>query len=115
MLIVALLAIILFVVFGGFLLSALLFHLIPWIILGLIAGWVGSKLVGANTTLFEDMLAGIAGSVIAGALYSLFTHTSTGSTLSISHILVSIVGAAVLLGVHKTMNRPSSSSSMIGS
>lgn len=107
--IIALLALILFFMVSGFVMSFLLFSVLPWILLGLLSGWVGSKIVGANTTLGEDIIAGVVGSVIAGALFSIVTHSSAGGVLSPVHILVSIVGATVVLAVNKAMqgnNKP---------
>ncbi len=75
------------------------FTIVPWVLLGLIAGWVAGKVVGSPYGLAGDILVGIAGSVIGGALFSLLFHIRTGNVLSVSHLLVSIVGAIILLAV----------------
>jgi uncharacterized membrane protein YeaQ/YmgE (transglycosylase-associated protein family) len=85
--------------------TGLLFLLIPWVILGLVAGWVASKIVGSPYGLRGDVLVGIAGSVLGGAIFSLF-HVQTGSVLSLSHVLVSIIGAVVLLIAMRAVRRP---------
>jgi uncharacterized membrane protein YeaQ/YmgE (transglycosylase-associated protein family) len=77
--------------------TGLLFVALSWVILGLIAGWIASKIVGSPYGLGGDVLVGIAGSVIGGAIFSLLFHVRTGGTLSPSHVLVSIVGAIILL------------------
>lgn len=84
---------------------SLLFFLVPWVLLGLIAGWVASKIVGSPYGLGGDILVGIAGSVIGGALYSLLLHGSTGGVLSISHLIVSTLGAILLLAVVRATGR----------
>lgn len=86
--------------------TGLLFLLIPWIILGLVAGWVASKIVGSPYGLGGDMLVGIAGSVIGGSIFSLLFHIPTGGTLSLPHVLVSIIGAVLLLAVMRATRRP---------
>ncbi|MCL4544083.1 MAG: GlsB/YeaQ/YmgE family stress response membrane protein [Chloroflexi bacterium] len=86
--------------------TALLFLLIPWILLGLIAGWVASKIVGSPYGLGGDVLVGIGGSVIGGALLSLTLGVHTGGILSIPHILVSIVGSIILLLIVRVAGRP---------
>ncbi|HEV7214656.1 MAG TPA: GlsB/YeaQ/YmgE family stress response membrane protein [Chloroflexota bacterium] len=85
--------------------TGLLFLLVPWVILGLVAGWVASKIVGSPYGLGGDVLVGIAGSVIGGAIFSLF-HVQTGNVLSLSHVLVSIIGAVVLLVAMRAVRRP---------
>lgn len=83
-----------------------LFILVPWVILGALAGWVASKIVNSHYGLGGDILVGIGGSIIGGALATLF-HFGTGGILSIPHILVSIVGSVILLFVLKTIGRQS--------
>ena len=85
--------------------TGLVFFILPWIILGLVAGWVASKIVGSPYGLRGDMLVGIAGSVIGGTVFSLF-HVHTGGVLSISHVLVSIIGAVILLVAMRAFQRP---------
>jgi uncharacterized membrane protein YeaQ/YmgE (transglycosylase-associated protein family) len=85
--------------------TGLVFLILPWVILGLVAGWVASKIVGSPYGLGGDLLVGIAGSVIGGTIFSLF-HVHTGGVLSLSHILVSIIGAIILLGAMRTFRRP---------
>lgn len=69
---------------------------LSWIVLGLVAGWVASKIVGSPYRLRGDVLIGIAGSVIGGALFSLL-HVRTGGVLSPTHLVASIIGAIILL------------------
>jgi uncharacterized membrane protein YeaQ/YmgE (transglycosylase-associated protein family) len=83
-----------------------LFVLVPWIILGALAGWIASKIVNSHYGLGGDILVGIGGSIIGGALATLF-HFGTGGVLSIPHILVSIVGSVILLFVLKMVGRRS--------
>lgn len=85
--------------------AGLLFWIIPWVLLGLIAGWIASKVVGSPYGLGGDVLVGIAGSVIGGALYSLLLHGHTGGVLSISHLIVSTLGAILLLAVLRATGR----------
>ncbi|HEY8741785.1 MAG TPA: GlsB/YeaQ/YmgE family stress response membrane protein [Chloroflexota bacterium] len=85
--------------------TGLVFLILPWIILGLVAGWIASKIVGSPYGLRGDMLVGIAGSVIGGSIFSLF-HVHTGGTLSLSHVLVSIIGAVILLVAMRAFQRP---------
>lgn len=85
--------------------TGLVFLIIPWVILGLVAGWIASKIVGSPYGLGGDVLVGVAGSVIGGAVFSLF-HVHTGGVLSLSHVLVSIIGAIILLVAMRAVRRP---------
>ena len=71
--------------------------IISWIILGLIAGFIGSKIVDSQGQGFWLNIAlGIVGALVGGFLFSLFG--STGVTgLNIWSIVVAIVGAVVVL------------------
>ena len=71
--------------------------IISWIILGLIAGFIGSKIVDSHGQGFWLNIAlGIVGALVGGFLFSLFG--STGVTgLNIWSIVVAIVGAVVVL------------------
>ena len=70
---------------------------IAWIVLGLIAGFIASKLVNrTGEGFFLDILLGIVGAVAGGWLFGLFgMHGVTG--LNIYSLVVAIVGAVVLL------------------
>ena len=73
--------------------------------LGLIAGFIGSKLVNkTGKGLVLDIVLGIVGAVIGGWLFSLFgMHGVTG--LNIYSLIVAIVGAVVFLVVYDAIRR----------
>ena len=73
--------------------------------LGLIAGFIGSKLVNkTGKGLALDIVLGIVGAVIGGWLFSLFgMHGVTG--LNIYSLIVAIVGAVVFLVVYDAIRR----------
>jgi len=79
--------------------------IISWIVLGLIAGFIGSKLVNkTGEGLILDVVLGIVGAVIGGWLFSLFgMHGVTG--LNIYSLIVAIVGAVVFLLVYHAIRR----------
>jgi uncharacterized membrane protein YeaQ/YmgE (transglycosylase-associated protein family) len=79
--------------------------LFAWIILGLVAGFIASKIVNRTGEGFVlDILLGIVGAVTGGWLFKLFgMHGVTG--LNIYSLVVAICGAAVLLVVYHTIRR----------
>jgi uncharacterized membrane protein YeaQ/YmgE (transglycosylase-associated protein family) len=74
--------------------------IIGWLILGLIAGFVASKI--ANRTgegLILDIVLGITGAVVAGFLFSLFGAAPV-TGLNIYSMVFAVVGAIVVLVIY---------------
>lgn len=78
---------------------------IAWIILGLIAGFVGSKLVNRQGEgVFLDIILGIVGAILGGWLFTKFgAQGVTG--LNIYSIFVAIIGAVVFLVAYHAIRR----------
>ena len=76
-----------------------------WIVLGLIAGFIGSKLVNKQGEgVILDIVLGIVGAVIGGWLFN--TFGASGVTgLNLYSLLVAVVGAVVLLWVYHAIRR----------
>ncbi|HEV8038140.1 MAG TPA: GlsB/YeaQ/YmgE family stress response membrane protein [Bryobacteraceae bacterium] len=76
-----------------------------WIILGLLAGFIGSKLVNKRGEgLFMDIILGVVGAVVGGWLFNKFG--SVGVTgLNLYSLLVAVVGAVVVLLVYHALRR----------
>ncbi|KAB2698316.1 GlsB/YeaQ/YmgE family stress response membrane protein [Brucella haematophila] len=72
--------------------------IISWIILGLIAGFIGSKIVNkSGQGVFFDIALGIVGAIVGGVLSSsLFGRGVTGAFDPIS-LIIAIVGAVIVL------------------
>jgi uncharacterized membrane protein YeaQ/YmgE (transglycosylase-associated protein family) len=75
--------------------------IISWLILGLIAGFIGSKLVnkqGAGMLL--DIVLGIVGAIVGGLVFNAFGAEGV-SGLNIYSMIVAVIGSvAVLLAYH---------------
>jgi uncharacterized membrane protein YeaQ/YmgE (transglycosylase-associated protein family) len=78
---------------------------LAWIVLGLIAGFVGSKIVNkSGEGLFLDIILGIVGAIVGGWLFSMFgAHGVTG--LNLYSFAVAVVGAIVVLVVYHAIRR----------
>jgi uncharacterized membrane protein YeaQ/YmgE (transglycosylase-associated protein family) len=71
-----------------------------WIILGLIAGFIGSKIVESRGQGFWLNIAlGIVGALVGGFLFSFFGASGV-TGLNISSMIVAIVGSVVVLFVY---------------
>ena len=73
---------------------------IAWIVLGLIAGFIASKIINkTGEGLIRDILLGIVGALVGGWLFRAFgMHGVTG--LNVYSLLVAVVGAIVFLVVY---------------
>jgi len=78
---------------------------LAWIVLGLLAGFIGSKLVNKRGEgLILDILLGIVGAIVGGWLFS--TFGASGVTgLNLYSLLVAVVGAVVILLVYHAIRR----------
>ena len=75
--------------------------IIGWIVLGLIAGWIASKIVGGSSQgIFLDIALGIVGALVGGFLYSTLLGGPGVTGLNIGSIIVSIIGAIIVLWVY---------------
>jgi uncharacterized membrane protein YeaQ/YmgE (transglycosylase-associated protein family) len=70
---------------------------LAWIVLGLVAGFIGSKIVNKRGDgLFLDIILGVVGAIVGGWLFSHFGgHGVTG--LNIYSLAVAVVGSIVVL------------------
>ena len=77
--------------------------LLAWIVLGLIAGFVGSKIVNnSGQGLIVDILLGVVGAVVGGFLFNQFGEPGV-SGLNLYSLLVAIVGAVVVLWLYHAL------------
>ncbi len=78
---------------------------IAWIVLGLIAGFIGSKLVNkTGEGLIRDVLLGIVGAIVGGFLFNLFGASGV-TGLNLYSLLVAVVGAVIFLVVYHAIFR----------
>ena len=82
--------------------------ILGWLILGLIAGFIGSKIVNKEGQGFLlDIALGVVGAIVGGLLFTAFgAEGVTG--LNIYSMIVAIVGSVVVLvGYHAIAGRRS--------
>ena len=78
---------------------------LAWIVLGLIAGFIASKLVnGKGEGILLDILLGVVGAFAGGWLFHIFgSHGVRG--LNIYSLLVAVTGSVVLLVIYHAFRR----------
>ena len=74
--------------------------IIAWLVLGLIAGFVASKLyAGSGQGAVVDILLGIVGAVVGGFLFNALGGAGV-TGFNLYSMLVAIVGAVVVLWIY---------------
>jgi uncharacterized membrane protein YeaQ/YmgE (transglycosylase-associated protein family) len=78
---------------------------IGWIVLGLISGFIASKLVNkTGEGVILDIILGVVGAVVGGWLFTTFGMAGV-TGLNIYSMLVAIVGAVVVLVIYHAVTR----------
>ena len=79
--------------------------ILAWIVLGLIAGFIGSKIVNkSGEGIVMDIVLGIVGALLGGWLFERFGQAGV-TGLNLYSLLVAVVGAVVLLVVNHMVRR----------
>ena len=86
----------------------LIMSVIVWLFVGLVAGFLGSKIVNkSGDGIILDIVLGLVGSFVGGFLFSLLGIHSGGSI--IFSIVVATIGAIIVLVVYHKLIRGSRS------
>lgn len=77
--------------------------IIVWIILGLIAGWIASKIMhGSGSGFVTNLVLGIVGAFVGGIVFRMIGGAGV-TGLNIWSILVAVVGAVLVLWVYNAV------------
>jgi uncharacterized membrane protein YeaQ/YmgE (transglycosylase-associated protein family) len=78
---------------------------LAWIVLGLIAGFIASKLVNkSGEGVLLDIILGVVGAVVGGWLFTTFGMAGV-TGFNIYSTLVAVVGAVVVLVIYHAVTR----------
>jgi uncharacterized membrane protein YeaQ/YmgE (transglycosylase-associated protein family) len=85
---------------------------LAWIVLGLIAGWIASLIVNkSGEGVLLDIVLGVVGAVLGGWLFNEFGHAGV-TGLNLYSLLVSVVGAVVVLFLYHLLVRSSNTTTV---
>lgn len=73
-------------------------ELIVCLLIGAIAGWIASKIMGSKGGLLRNIIVGVIGGFLGPVILGIFGISGSGI---IGTILVSVVGACVLIFIGK--------------
>jgi len=79
--------------------------IIAWIILGALAGWIASMIMGTNAEqgAFANIIVGIVGALIGGFIMRMFGANDVNG-FNLYSLLVAIGGAIVLLAAYRAIS-----------
>lgn len=75
------------------------------IIVGLIAGYLASKIMKTNTSLFTEMILGIVGSILGGWLTQLLFGVDLVGAINLTSIVVSLIGAIIIIALYRFLRK----------
>lgn len=74
--------------------------ILAWIVLGVVAGFIGSKLVNkSGSGLVMDLVLGVVGAVVGGFVFEQFGHAGV-SGFNLYSLMVAVVGAVLVLVIY---------------
>lgn len=81
-------------------------NIIAWLILGALAGWIASLVMGTNRSqgLVGDIILGIIGAFLGGFLFNL-TGAEGVNGFNIWSVFVAVIGAIVALMIGRALSR----------
>ncbi len=79
--------------------------ILAWIVVGLLAGWIANMVMSSGAGgLLADLLIGILGAIVGGFVMGLITGRDMVTGINIESILVSIVGAIILIAGYRAIS-----------
>lgn len=79
--------------------------IIAWLLLGLIAGWIASKIMhGSGSGLVMNLVLGVVGAFVGGILFR-FVGGAGVTGFNIWSLIVATIGAVVVLWIYGAVTR----------
>src|SRR5205814_592774 len=81
------------------------FGIIMWVVIGALAGWIGSKVMGTDAEQggLANVIVGVIGAVIGGFVTRAFFGDNPGNNGFIASLGVAILGSLILIGLYKAL------------
>jgi uncharacterized membrane protein YeaQ/YmgE (transglycosylase-associated protein family) len=71
--------------------------IIAWLVVGLVAGWIGSMIVNrGGEGLIMDIVLGVVGAFVGGFVFNMLGHSGV-TGINLYSIFVAAVGAVIVL------------------
>jgi uncharacterized membrane protein YeaQ/YmgE (transglycosylase-associated protein family) len=81
------------------------YGIIMWVIVGALAGWIGSKVMGTDAQQggLANVIIGVIGAVIGGFVTRAFFGDNPGNNGFIASLLVAVLGSVILIGLYRAL------------
>ncbi len=79
--------------------------ILSWIVLGAIAGFLANMIVGGREGLIGTVILGIVGALVGGYIAQTLFHKGDVTGVNIESIVISAIGAIVVLFVWRAFTR----------
>jgi uncharacterized membrane protein YeaQ/YmgE (transglycosylase-associated protein family) len=78
-----------------------------WIIIGALAGWIGSKIMGTNARQggFANIVVGIIGAFVGGFVTQRFFGDNLGNNGLVASFGVALLGSCIVIFIWKALSR----------
>jgi uncharacterized membrane protein YeaQ/YmgE (transglycosylase-associated protein family) len=83
------------------------YGIIMWIIIGALAGWIGSKVMGTDGRQgsLANVVVGIIGAVVGGFISGAVFGDSRSNNGLIASFLVALLGSCIVIGIWRALSR----------
>ena len=83
------------------------YGIIMWIVIGALAGWIGSKIMGTDAKQggLANIIIGIIGAVVGGFITRAVMGDNAGNNGLIASFVVALVGACIVIAIWKAISR----------
>ena len=78
--------------------------LVAWIVVGAIAGFVASKLMGSSEGLIMMVILGIVGGLVGGFVAATVLKIGTVDGINLQSIVIATVGAVAVIAIARAVN-----------
>lgn len=81
------------------------YGIIMWIIIGALAGWIGSKIMGTDAQQggLANVILGVIGAIVGGFVTRALFGDNPGNNGFIASFFVALLGAVICIGVLKAV------------
>jgi len=79
--------------------------LFAMLVVGLIAGWLASKIMKTNTSLLTELILGVVGAVLGGWISSLLMGVNLVGAINLTSILVALLGSILVIFIYRLIKR----------
>ena len=78
--------------------------IIAWLVVGAIAGWLGSMLMGQdNSSIVTDIVIGIVGAIIGGFVAGLLGMRVDPNGFNVLSLVVAVIGSMILIAIYRAV------------